>query len=275
MKRTPREHFFNRRRLTVAELAAYADQGFLLLDGLLTPEGVATLRDASMRVWREQKGETDPKGTWLQSALLPNVHHHDELIREFYFNGPLVDVATELIGPNIKGATSQLTFKLRGNTQSFGWHQDNGYGQLVPENAITTLTALEDNDRETGCLWLIPGSHQQGQIDVSDRLTAEAKASGADLTVQPADESGARPMPMKAGQTLIFHCHMLHKSEGNDAPDRDRRILFLRYADADAVEVYNNHAPRLGKLLRGQSRFPEVTAFEAALGAREKSAGRR
>ncbi len=267
------EKFFNRRKLSDAELDAYRDQGFVLIDDVLTPDGVDALREACMRVWSEIKGAPDPDGTWLQTALLPNVHHHDPLVRAFYFDGPLVDVAEQLIGPNIKGATSQLTFKLRGNTKPFGWHQDNGYGRLTPENAITTLTALEDNDRETGCLWLIPGSHRGGWIDVSDRLTAEAKASGADLTVAVRDESGAQPMPMKAGQTLIFHCHMLHKSEGNLSADRDRRILFLRYADADAVETYNGGVPRLGRLLRGRTRFAEVEQYERALDVSQAASG--
>ena len=56
---------------------------------------------------------------------------------------------------------------------------------------------------------------------------------------------------------------MPHKSSRN-AWDRDRRLLFRRYADADANEVYNDRRPRLGKLGRGTTHFPEVEAFEAA-----------
>jgi len=70
---------------------------------------------------------------------------------------------------------------------------------------------------------------------------------------------------MKAGESIVFHCWMLHKSEDNRSTTRDRRILFMRYADADAVEVYNDGAPRLGRLLRGQTRFDEVAAYEAEL----------
>ena len=57
---------------------------------------------------------------------------------------------------------------------------------------------------------------------------------------------------------------MPHKSLGNTS-DRDRRLLFLRYADADAVEVYNDRKPRLGKLIRGKTRFREVEEHEAEL----------
>ena len=54
-------------------------------------------------------------------------------------------------------------------------------------------------------------------------------------------------------------------SQGNTSTERDRRILFTRYADADAVEVYNHHEPRLGRLLRGVTRFPEVKRYESEL----------
>jgi len=180
-------------------------------------------------------------------------------VRSYYFDGPLVDIAEQLIGPNIKGATSQLTFKMRGNTKPFGWHQENGYGELDPYNALTTLTALDNTDRSNGCLWLIPGSHAQGQIRVEQTIAEKQKSS--EIIVQ-ADDDAAIPMEMKAGDCLIFHCWMLHKSEGNFSNDRDRRVLFLRYADADAVEVYNDRKPRLGKLVRGTTRYAEVARFE-------------
>jgi ectoine hydroxylase-related dioxygenase (phytanoyl-CoA dioxygenase family) len=213
-----------------------------------------------MIAWDKEKEGFDPNKSWLQNSLLVNIHHQAPIVRDYYFDGPLVDVATQLIGPNVKGATSQLTFKMKGNTKPFGWHQDNGYGELEPYNALTTLTALDDTDRGNGCLWLIPGSHKQGQIRVQQ--SEEQKKTQSEIVVA-ADDSLAVPMEMKAGDALIFNCWMLHKSDGNYSTDRDRRILFLRYADADAVEVYNNRKPRLGKLVHGDTKFEEVKAFEA------------
>ena len=151
---------------------------------------------------------------------------------------------------------------MRGNTKPFGWHQDNGYGELDPYNTLTTLTALDDADEENGCLWIIPGSQQQKQIDANFSPNDKTSEKSIDLDV---DESQAIPIAMKAGEAVIFHCWTLHKSEGNRSKDRDRRILFLRYADADAVEVYNDRKPRLGPLLRGSTQFAEVENFEKEL----------
>ena len=181
-------------------------------------------------------------------------------MRKYYYGGPQVDVAEQLVGTNIKSCTAQLTFKLRRNIMKFDWHQDNAYGELDPYNALTTITAMDDSDRSNGCIWLIPGSHKQGQADFT--LSPEDRRQLRPVVLE-VDDSKAVPAEMKAGECLVFHCHMLHYSEGNRSRDRDRRLMLCRYADADAVEVYNEGRPRLGRLLRGTTRFPEVRAFES------------
>lgn len=254
------EELFNYRKLIDEELASYQEKGFLIIKGIIKQEGVAQMQKECMAAWDKEKEAFDPDKSWLQNSLLVNIHHQAPSVRNYYFEGPLVEIASQIIGPNIKGATSQLTFKMKGNIKPFGWHQDNGYGELEPYNAITTLTALDDTDRGNGCLWLIPGSHKQGQIRVEQ--SEMNKKSQSEIIVE-ADDSLAVPMEMKAGDALIFNCWMLHKSDGNYSTDRDRRILFLRYADADAVEVYNDGKPRLGRLVKGTTRFEEVKNFEA------------
>ena len=37
-------------------------------------------------------------------------------------------------------------------------------------------------------------------------------------------------LDLKAGDAIVLHCHVLHRSEGNRSATRDRRILFMRYA---------------------------------------------
>ena len=249
-------------KLSKEQIQKYQQQGYLNVGTVLTDSGPDRMREQVMNAWITEKGPFDASKTWLQNALLTNIHHKSDVVRRYYFSGPLVDIAQQVIGPNIKTATSQLTFKLRGNDMPFAWHQDNAYGELDPYNAISCLTALDDADLENGCLWLVPGSHREGQADFE--LTTNDRAAQRPVVLD-VDENRAIPAPMKAGECMFFHCHMLHKSEGNRAKDRDRRILFMRYADADGIEVYNDGKPRLGRLVRGTTRFAEVEAFEADL----------
>ena len=254
---------FQYRLLDEDQLRDYAENGYHCYGPILTASGLEEMRRQCMAAWEAQKSSFDPSKTWLENALLVNIHHKSPIVRDYYFEGPLVDVAQQIIGPNIKGATSQLTFKMKGNTKPFPWHQDNGYGELEPYNAISCLTALDDTDQENGCLWLIPGSSKEGQRKHEQQQKAVDVNYKAELRTQ-VDESSAIPVPMKAGECLFFNCWTLHKSDRN-LSDRDRRILFLRYADADAVEVYNDRSPRLGRLLRGTTRFEEVRRFEGEL----------
>jgi ectoine hydroxylase-related dioxygenase (phytanoyl-CoA dioxygenase family) len=159
--------------------------------------------------------------------------------------------------------TSQLSFKLPGNQKRVGWHQDNGYGELSPYNTVTTITALDDADTENGCLWIIPGSHKLGQLKTDIKVTVEwkRKLNEIDMNI---DDTEKIPVSMKAGESIMFNCLMLHKSEANSSR-RNRRFLFMRYADADAVEVYNDNKPRLGKLLCGSTKYNEVNDFEKNL----------
>lgn len=255
-------HYFNFQSLTMEQVAFYETEGYLPISQILTEKGLALFRKQCIDAWNSEKQDYDADATWLQNSLLVDIHHQAAVVRNYYFRGPLVDIAERLIGPNIKGATSQLTFKMRGNIKPFAWHQDNAYGELDPYNAITTLTALDDADEENGCLWLISGSHREGQAKITYGKDDITESKAIELQV---DETRAIPMPMQAGDCLIFNCWMLHKSDGNFAKDRDRRILFLRYADADAVEIYNNNQPRLGRLLRGETKFDQVRNFEQQL----------
>lgn len=248
--------FFVYKKLTKEQVGKFHEKGYLFLGRTLTEEGLEKIREQVMAAWRAEKGKFDPNKTWLQNALIPDIHRRALLVRNYYFSGPLVDISEQLIGPNIKAATSQLTFKMRGNTQTFAWHQDNGYGELDPYNALSTLTALDDCDQENGCLWVLLGSKAKGQMlqhkpDLPREIRMEV------------DESKALPIEMKAGDSCVMHCWTLHKSGPNLSKTKDRRILFMRFADADAVEVYNNRVPRLGRLLRGTTRFKEVRQYEA------------
>jgi ectoine hydroxylase-related dioxygenase (phytanoyl-CoA dioxygenase family) len=128
------------------------------------------------------------------------------------------------------------------------------YGNLSPETAVTTILALEDVTVESGAIRVVPGSNLKGQLpsDWSPLVEGRTRSVVIDIDVQD-----GVPVPMRAGQILFLHCHTLHGSEGNHS-STDRRMLFCRYADADAVEVYNAGAVRVSRLLSGVSSYESV-----------------
>ena len=241
----------------------YNKNGYAHLGKTLTREQLKLMKQECMKNWFDLKEGYDANKNWLKNTLLQNIHHHSDAVRNFYFYGPFIEIMTKIIGDNIKGVQSQLSFKLKNNEKRVGWHQDNGYGELDPYNTVTTITSFDDSNIDNGCIWLIPGSHLWGQQELGFRVTQKWKneLNEIDLSV---NESDAIPIPLKAGESIIFHCLMLHKSNPNRTK-KYRRYLFLRYADADAVEVYNHRKPRLGKLLNGTTSYQEVNDFEKEL----------
>ncbi len=232
------------------DVARYRQQGYLIYGPLLTGTSLEAVQHEVDRLWQAHGKHFDPGAGWLANSLLNGVHRDSPLIRDILYRSPLVDAMTCMIGPNIKAASNQLTFKQRGDDSPFQWHQDNGYGTLAPDNSISCWLALDDVDERNGCLWIIPGSHRNGAIEHSSGKPGERQA-------QPDGADRAIPLRLRAGECVFFHASALHMSRGNQT-DRMRRAYFFRYADADAIEIVTGQ-PRIGMLLRGKSRFTEVT----------------
>jgi phytanoyl-CoA hydroxylase len=102
------------------------------------------------------------------------------------------------------------------------WHQDSAYWPWRPMALVSAMTALDDADEGNGCLQVIPRSH----------LT-ELQHYGQELQVDIRDlQSQTRYVPLKAGDTLLFHSLLLHASEPN-LSCRDRRVAIISYKTPD------------------------------------------
>lgn len=240
---------FIQREVSEAEIEQFRAQGFFTYQ-LLAGESLRVVQDEADRLWSLANKQYDAGESWNANAIINGVHKDSAVMRELMYRNPLVDAMTQLIGPNVKAASNQLVFKHAGDANAYHWHQDNGFGPLAPENNVTCWIALDDTHEQNGCLWLIPGSHTRGILE-------HAASRGRERIAQGVDEAQAVAVPMRAGAGVVFHGSLLHTSKGNHT-DRLRRACFFRYADADAIEVKTGR-PRIGKLLRGQSRFREVT----------------
>lgn len=250
-------------KLTPEQLKFYSDEGYLALGKVLSDDALSRISEELIRAWREEHSAHAADQTWLQNHLSFLIHRksHAQAIRKFFYNGPLVDAAEQLIGPNIQATATMASIKVANSPQGVGWHQDNGYGELDPYNSMSAIVSLVKATEQNGCLWVVPRSHRRGQISTGMTLVAKRAGIEADLQV---DDASAVALPMEPGECVIFHALTFHKSNGNHT-NEDRVFFFLRYADADTVEVYNDRKPRLGKVVRGSSRFPEIAAYESDL----------
>ena len=77
------------RTLGENDVPTYADKGFLHLGRVVMEAGLEAMRAECMSAWRAEKGEFDPAKTWLQNALLSDIHHRSAVVRDYYYRGPL------------------------------------------------------------------------------------------------------------------------------------------------------------------------------------------
>ena len=124
------------------------------------------------------------------------------------------------------------------------WHQDGSY--LISEPATVTgiWVAIEDANRDNGCLWVQPGGHRSPlreiyQVDWQKRVGV---LTDLDKTPWPStDEAIAVEVPL--GSVVIFHDHMPHYSSQNQS-DFSRHAFTLHVAEKASGWSGNNWLQR-------------------------------
>ena len=137
---------------------------------------------------------------------------------------------------------TMVIFKQPGIGGEVRWHQDASYLITSPQRVVGIWIALEDADRDNGCLWMAPGAHrgplrERYEVDWSTR---EGELVDLDATPWPAD---AVPLEVPAGSIVVFHDHMPHRSEANRS-ERSRVAVTFHAHDRAASWAAGNWRQR-------------------------------
>lgn len=216
--------------LTLAQLDAFAQDGYLVLRGLLPRTAVdAVLADAerllgdaalvhpdNMRCRFHVHPETgaqildaiDPVGD-----LSPAVA---ELARDRLLTGPMAD----LFGEPAQLFKDKLIYKPPGST-GYSLHQDFIAWPGFPRTFTTALVALDASNAENGCLEVFAGCHKDGLLSAPD-------GDYHDLPPAMFPSAQLRSLPLEPGDAVLFGCHLPHRS-GLNRSGGPRRHLYLSY----------------------------------------------
>lgn len=143
-------------------------------------------------------------------------------------------------------------------------HQDATYIHTQPHNELGYWLPLVDVTTENACLWVIPGSHRYPLIahyikeEGADNFNFVDPQTKSMFTLREmldkVDKEWPQdrfvPVEMKAGSLLVFHSHLVHKSEANTS-NKDRPAYAFHVADGQAKWDKRNwlqreEFPRLG-----------------------------
>jgi non-heme Fe2+,alpha-ketoglutarate-dependent halogenase len=141
----------------------------------------------------------------------------DEIVR----TPALLDAIEDLIGPDILIYQLTMWIKPARDDAIVDWHQDASYFGLEPHEHVTAWVALTNATSEAGCVKVIPGSHQGGQLHHAVRQgRARNMLPRGQSVSSDYDASTAVEMPLQPGEFSLHHTLAVHGSEPNRSDDR-------------------------------------------------------
>ncbi|MCE9591795.1 MAG: phytanoyl-CoA dioxygenase family protein [Planctomycetes bacterium] len=224
--------------LSPAQLADYHRDGYIPVEGLLTPAETDALRS---RI-REYTHGDRPRGS-MAFQTEPRIHRgefkvdhpgdgirkidglveYDDLFRALGTHPDIVDIVEQILGPDIKMFRNSLLLKPPEVGSAKGMHQDSPYWPIEPMSLCSCWFAIDDATPENGCMAVIPGAHAPlPHVSVTDDFVIDEKYY---------DRGKMVLAPLKADGGLFFHSLTPHYT----APNRSknwRRAIALSYMSA-------------------------------------------
>jgi ectoine hydroxylase-related dioxygenase (phytanoyl-CoA dioxygenase family) len=169
---------------------------------------------------------------------------------EFSSQSVLVDVATDLLGPDVKFHHSKLNFKAPRGGEEVKWHQDIQFWPHTNYDLITIGVFLEDVECGMGEVGFVSGSHDGPLFDLYDGDDWTGALRDDDL--ERAKVSTAEYPVGPAGTVTVHSCRTVHGSAVN-ASDRPRPLLLQTYTAADAFAYTDlvRRSPHGEEVIRG------------------------
>lgn len=232
------------RIIAPSEHDAYAQDGFLVIEGLINEAALEPLREEVFTILMAETG--------LSREELCEARSHDERLRQSqaYLRGSMIDalingeqmrsVASQLIGGPAVRYNPFTALKGRGGG-TFDFHQDNNYTQHRPAlGSLNIWVALVDMTEENGCLMMVPGSHAAGTLAAVDAGDGVHRKLSAEI-------EAAVPLTMKAGDAVAFTRLTVHGSGPNrsNAP----RIAYALQYHRDDVQFLDEASGDWRKLI--------------------------
>ncbi len=227
----------------------YQKNGFLICEGLVSPEDIETMRKDAAFICRggypHEKLPAVMEGLPDDEVIsrflcIHQPHKISPVMREMVAHPRLASVLSQIIGPNVKCLQSMLFIKPP-RYPGQAWHQDEIYIPTRDRSLTGGWIALDDATIENGCLWVIPGSHKTGYLWPQREHGNPQEFDWAGES-HGFDEQEEVPVEVPAGSVVFFNGYLLHRSLKNRS-NRFRRVLVNHYMNAFSLLPWEARSP--------------------------------
>lgn len=254
--------------LTEAQKQTYLDQGFVLIPGAISADKIAAMGKELQSWIEESRNHEKNYGTMLNGKArfdlepghskehpklrrINNPVDISQAYRDVLFEGPAVDAAVDVLGPNVKFHHCKLNIKLPGMVTRVDYHQDHPFDVHTNDDHTTLLVLLDDMSEANGCLRIVAGSHLWPQYS---HYKDNVFVGKVDAEAQAMCEASAMKLEGKAGDICLMNTWCLHGGTSN-LSQNPRRLLIC---DLTAADNYALMAPQVpseytGKIVAGKA----------------------
>ncbi|WP_020390915.1 phytanoyl-CoA dioxygenase family protein [Kribbella catacumbae] len=218
--------------LSRTSVAAFAEQGFVKLKRVLTPETIAAYEaEISGKVieLNTQHLPLEERDTYGKAFLqVMNLWQDSEQVLEFVSSPRLARIAAQLLGvPSVRLYHDQALYKESGGGVT-PWHADQYYWPFATDRCVTVWIPLQETPMEMGPLAFAAGSHrfEHGRdLQISDESERVLQEALADQNFPQISE------PYELGEVSYHLGWTFHHAAANNT-DVPRRVMTIIYVDA-------------------------------------------
>ncbi len=229
--------------LTDAQRRHYFDTGAIGIQSLVGPDWLARCRAAIDRLVEASRQETASGDIFDleadHSASNPRLRRinspcdHDPVFWELLTEGPVGDLAADLLGPQVKFFQSKLNLKAAAGGTEVRWHQDAPFFPHTNAAVLTIGVYLEDCAPEQGPLETLNGSHK-GPIYTHYDEQGEWRGEIRRADASGLDTNNVQVFGGPAGSVTAHNYRTVHGSKPNTG-NRPRPLLLYVLSAGDAM----------------------------------------
>lgn len=255
--------------LTKEQLRSYEDEGFLFLPEWLSPCDVDVMRTELPAIF----DESSPRRVVEKDGRVRSVygsHMSNDVFQRLTRHPRLVEPAMQLLKSEVYVHQFKINAKKAFGGDEWEWHQDYIFwrtedGMLAPR-VLSIVIYLDDVTEFNGPLFLIPGSHKEGVIEVSARdqdptqdirqhetyrdspnwianLTTKLRYSLDRLVVgEMIQKYGIVSPKGPRGSALLMDGNIIHGSPSNISPF-DRAVVIVTFNSIENIPVAFSNRP--------------------------------
>ncbi|MCD9188136.1 MAG: phytanoyl-CoA dioxygenase family protein [Pyrinomonadaceae bacterium] len=227
----------------------YEKNGYLIYPDLISNEEIKVLTEEISRLSNEKSEKIIPEKSGAVRTIFA-AHQNSEIMKRLIRLPQIVETAKALLQSDVYVHQFKINFKVALEGEQWEWHQDflywNKEDSMPAPRVLTAAVFLDNVDDFNGPMLIIPGSHNEGMIDVEahmkyaqngqtkDPLWMSTLTSDLKYKINQAilsellKKSQILSVKGNAGLVLFFHGNLFHASSQN-LSCVDRQSIFISY----------------------------------------------